>query len=109
SRYTILNLHEQDVVFPLEIEEISKNNAPYINPWQFKTEVKNVTFTWNGEILHEATDMPVRIEETGMNRYYGQLAFLQLEDQQTNKTSSILLTKETHDSERQLPNGDITG
>lgn len=116
--YTITNVNEGYPATPatysfdeeiIEIEERSTNNESYIDPWQFKIDARDVTFKVNGKTLHTLHRVPVRVEEEGLNRYYGEFAYLTLEDKQAKQTSFVLLLKTTRSAERELPNGDMIG
>jgi hypothetical protein len=52
---------------------------------------------------------PVRVGQEGLNRYYGEIAYLILEDKKKDEKQFILLLKKTREMQKEMPNGDIVG
>ncbi|WP_176140613.1 hypothetical protein [Halobacillus salinus] len=51
----------------------------------------------------------MRVEQNGLNRYWGDIAFIEVEDIKKNKKSLVVVLKKTREIQKELPNGDITG
>lgn len=93
----------------IEINETLQNNESYTDPWNFQIGLGDVSLLLNGKKFHTINDMPVRIEEEGLNRYYGELALLEVEQHAKKKTSFFVLIKSTKEYPKEAANGDIMG
>jgi len=63
----------------------------------------------DGKQLDKLKDHPIRAEEEGLNRYYGEAAYLTLRDKENDKSLFVVLLKKTRELQREMPNGDIAG
>ncbi|MCP3764969.1 hypothetical protein NLX67_21895 [Domibacillus sp. A3M-37] len=99
------NFHNQRI----EIEENIKNEEAYVDPWNNKIALADLTLKLDGMQIDTLRDYPIRVEELGLNRYYGQIAYLMLEDKKLDKTELVILLKKTRELEIENPNGDIVG
>ncbi len=74
-----------------------------------KIGLADLSLIINGEEIDSLKDYPVRVEEEGLNRYYGEIAYLILEDKINGETQFIVLLKKTRELRKEMPNGDIVG
>jgi hypothetical protein len=93
----------------VEIEEAIINGDSYIDPWSNKIGIADLTLKINGMEIDTLKDHPIRVEEEGLNRYFGEIAYLTLEDRKNGKTQFIVLLKKTKELQKEMPNGDIVG
>jgi len=93
----------------VEIKEAIKNEDGYVDPWSNKISIADLSLRIDREELDALKDYPIRVEEKGLNRYYGEIAYLLLEDKKSGKTQFIVLLKKTREFEKEMPNGDIVG
>ncbi|MEK9198236.1 hypothetical protein ACH0B5_13650 [Ureibacillus sp. 179-F W5.1 NHS] len=116
--YTITNVSKgfppTDTTFyfndhTVEIEETIKESKSYIDPYKFKIGIADLSVKVDGKVIDTLKEYPIRIEEEGLNRYYGELAYLTLEDKKKDKTQFIVLLKKTRELKKEMPNGDIVG
>ncbi|MCI2255535.1 hypothetical protein L2D08_14265 [Domibacillus sp. PGB-M46] len=99
--------HFQDHL--IEIEETIKNEEGYIDPWDNKIVLADLTLKLDGVQVDTLSSYPIRAEESGLNRYHGEIAYLMLKDKKMNKTDFTVLVKKTRELEIEKPNGDIVG
>jgi hypothetical protein len=93
----------------VEIEEAVKDVDLYIDPWSNKIGIADLTLKINGNEIDTLKDHPIRVEEEGLNRYFGEIAYLTLEDRKNGKTQFVALLKKTREMQKEMPNGDIVG
>ena len=93
----------------VEIKETIKDEESYIDPWSNKINIADLSLKLDGEEIDTLKGYPIRVEEEGLNRYYGEIAYLILEDKKNDKTQFIILLKKTRELEKEMPNGDIDG
>lgn len=93
----------------VEIQEIVKNEEQYIDPWDNKIALADLSLNLDGVQVDTLKSHPVRVEESGLNRYYGEIAYLMVEDNNMNKTELSILLKKTRELQKEKPNGDIEG
>ena len=93
----------------VEIEETIKDIESYIDPWSNKIGIADLSVKIDGEEIDILKDYPIKVEEVGLNRYYGEIAYLTVEDKKNDKVQFIVLLKKTRELQKELPNGDIVG
>lgn len=93
----------------VKIKETIKDESSYIDPWSNKIVNADLSLKLDGEEIDTLKDYPIRVEEEGLNRYYGKIAYLILVDKKVDKTQFVILLKKTRELEKKLPNGDIVG
>ncbi|MEG0261019.1 MAG: hypothetical protein RR651_14210 [Lysinibacillus sp.] len=93
----------------VEIEETIKDVEGYLDPWQNKMAIGDLSLILDGVEIDTLKDYPIRVLEEGLNRYYGEIAYFTLEDKKVNETQFIILLKKTRELEKEMPNGDIVG
>jgi hypothetical protein len=93
----------------VEIKETIKDEESYIDPWSNKIAIADLSLKVDGTEIDTLKNYPIRIEAEGLNRYYGEIAYLTLEDKKNDKTQFIILLKKTRELEKEMPNGDIVG
>lgn len=118
SKYTVTNVNNS---FPpteskfnfkghiVEVEEAIKNMESYIDPWSNKISIADLSIKIDGEVIDVLRDYPIRVEEEGLNRYYGEIAYLTLEYKKNDQVQFIVLLKKTRELPKEMPNGDIVG
>lgn len=93
----------------IEIKETIKDEESYIDPWSNKIAIADLSLKVDGSEIDTLKNYPIRIEEEGLNRYYGDIAYLTLEDKKKDKIQFIVLLKKTRELEKEMQNGDIVG
>ncbi len=93
----------------VEIKESIKDEVSYIDPWSNKIVIADLSLKLDGVEIDILKDYPIRGEEEGLNRYYGEIAYLILVDKKVDKTQFIILLKKTRELQKEMPNGDIVG
>lgn len=93
----------------VEVKETLIDEESYIDPWSNKIGIADLSLKLDGKKIDTLKGYPIRIDEKGLNRYYGEIAYLILEDKKNDKTQFILLLKKTRELEKEMPNGDIVG
>lgn len=93
----------------VEIRETLKEEESYMDPWQNRMDIADLSLLIDGEEIDTLQGYPVRAQDEGLNRYYGEVAFLLLEDKKKNRSHLIILLKKTRELQREMPNGDIVG
>ena len=93
----------------ISIKETIKNVDSYTDPWRNKVGIADLSLNIDGEEMDTLIDHPIRVDEVGLNRYYGEIAYLILEDKQTSKTQFIAILKKTKELQKEMPNGDVVG
>lgn len=91
----------------IEVEETLKDEEHYIDPWKYKIGIADLSILIDGKKVDTLKDYPVRVEEKGLNRYYGEIAYLTLEDRKKDEKQFIVLLKKTRELPKEMPNGDI--
>lgn len=116
--YTVTNVNEG---FPptastfyfndhiVEIKETIKERESYKDPWENIIGIADLSLKIDGKVIDTLNDYPIRVEAEGLNRYFGELAYITLEDKKNDKTQFIVLLKKTREYEKEMPNGDIVG
>lgn len=93
----------------IEVEETVKEEKSFIDPWENKTVIADLSIKFDGENIDTLINHPIRVAEKGLNRYYGEIAYLILEDKKEKKSQFIILLKKTREVQKEMPNGDIVG
>ncbi|WP_369902092.1 hypothetical protein [Bacillus manliponensis] len=93
----------------IEIKEVIQNDESYVDPWDYKIALADLFLVINGEEIDTLQNYPVRVEEGGLNRYYGEIAYLTVEDKKLDKTQFIILLKKTREIIKETPDGSING
>ncbi|MHA6251874.1 hypothetical protein [Oceanobacillus sp. CAU 1775] len=118
SRYEINHVNEgypatpasfefHDVTIEL-IEELSDEEA-YIDPWRYKLGFGHIALHVNGNEIDRLENFPIRIEEEGLNRYWGEVSFLTLTHKKIDETEFIILMKKTREIIKETPDKSIVG
>ncbi|MFJ9462693.1 hypothetical protein [Viridibacillus arvi] len=82
------------------IKETIKDESSYMDPWSNKIVVADLSLKLDGEEIDCLQDYPIRVEEEGLNRYYGEIAYLILVDKKVDKTQFVILLKKTRELEK---------
>jgi hypothetical protein len=93
----------------VEIEETIKDENSHIDPWNKRIGIADLSLKIDGKEIDTLKGYPVRMEAEGLNRYYGDVAYLIVEDKINDKTQFIVLLKKTKEIQKKMPNGDIDG
>ena len=93
----------------VEIKETIKDEESYIDPWSNRVVIADLSLKLDGKEIDILKDYPIRLEEEGLNRYYGEIAYLILEDNKNGETQFVILLKKTRELQKEMPNGDIVG
>jgi hypothetical protein len=93
----------------VEIEETLKEEYSHLDPTDNIIGISDLSLYINGEKIVQLNEHPIRVEAEGLNRYYGEIAYLLVEDKKNNLTQFIVLVKRTNELAEKMPNGDIKG
>ncbi|CDQ21234.1 hypothetical protein [Halobacillus karajensis] len=93
----------------IKIDEELKNKDTFVDPWEHRTAIGNLALIVDGEVKDLLKKYPVRVEQSGLSRYWGDIAFIKMADIKKNKKSLVVVLKKTQEIQKELPNGDITG
>ncbi|MDW0111103.1 hypothetical protein [Sporosarcina aquimarina] len=91
------------------IEETMKDEVSFINPWSYEIGIADLAIKIDGKVVDRLLHYPVRIEEEGLNRYYGDIGYLMVRDKKTNESHFVMLIKKTREIEKEKPDGGIVG
>ncbi|WP_047983854.1 hypothetical protein [Ornithinibacillus californiensis] len=90
-------------------EEIPNDSESYIDPWQNKVMLGDITVFLNDEVLATLEDYPIRAEWEGLARYHGQLSFLLMKDHQMEEERLVVLLKDTRETPKRKNDNNIEG
>lgn len=115
--YQITNLSEGEppsdplYVFNDHIIEIEENlgDVFYENAWQNKIGLGDIMVSIDTLEIERLKDHPIRIEEDGLNRYYGEVSYLNIEDRKQADSYLIVLVKNSREIITTNENGDMLG
>lgn len=93
----------------IKLKETIKQTKSYKDPWDYQIKLADLSLELDGEQLDILKNHPIRAEEEGLNRYYGEVAYLILRDKENDKSQFVILLKKTRELQREMPNGDIVG
>jgi hypothetical protein len=93
----------------IEIKESLKDEVSYIDPWKNMIMTADLSLIIDDKEIDSLNNHPVRVGQEGLNRYYGEIAYLILEDKKKDEKQFILLLKKTREMQKEMPNGDIVG
>ncbi|MFE8697375.1 hypothetical protein ACFYKT_13615 [Cytobacillus sp. FJAT-53684] len=93
----------------VEIKEEEIKDEEYTDPWENKISLGDLAIYIDKVQIDRLKEHPIRIDEEGLNRYYGEIAYLLLEDKNMDQTQFVLLLKKTKEIQKEMPNGDIVG
>lgn len=93
----------------IEIEETINDHEGYIDPWDNRIVNADLSLKLDGVEIDTLKDYPVRADAEGLNRYYGEIAYLELVDKKVNETQFMILLKKTREFRKEMTNGDIVG
>jgi hypothetical protein len=93
----------------VQIVETETNQTSYMDPWNHKITLMNLSLVVNGKKLDTLKNYPVRVESQGFNRYYGDIAFLNVKDKEKNKENLVIILKKTRELEKTNKKGDLIG
>src|SRR5699024_7120136 len=70
----------------IEIEEKLLDEESFLDPWDRKIGIADISIKLNGNEIEKLESHPVRIEEEGLNRYFGEIAYLKVKDLKNKNT-----------------------
>lgn len=91
----------------VEIKEVMREEESYTDPWHNKIGIGDLSLEVDGRKLDTLSKHPIRMEEDGLNRYFGEIAYLILEDGKSGESQFIALLKNTRELQKENENGDI--
>jgi len=118
AKYQIINISEgypsTDSTYlfegnKIEIEEEPQDGKTFLNPWDNKIGIVDIFIKVNGNVIEKLNSHPVRIEEEGLNRYFGEIAYLKVKDLKNKNTKLFTVVKKTVELTKEKSNGDIVG
>ena len=81
----------------IKIDEELKNKDTFVDPWEHRTAIGNLALIVDGEVKDLLEKYPVRVEQSGLSRYWGDIAFIEMEDIKKNKKSLVVVLKKTRE------------
>ncbi|WP_409290661.1 hypothetical protein [Peribacillus sp. SCS-37] len=75
------------------VESLQKDKKPFVDAWEYKMVLADLTLKVNGNELETLRGYPVRSEDRGLNRYYGDIAFLKVEDKKVDSEHFYILVR----------------
>lgn len=93
----------------ITIEETSSAKQGYTDAWHNEMVFSDLVFKVNGKEIDQLSAYPVRENEEGLNRYFGDIAYFLVEDKKVGETSFVLALKRTNETISAKVNGDIIG
>ena len=93
----------------VEIKETIIDEESHIDPWSNKIGIADLSLKLDGKEIDSLKGYPIRVDEEGLNRYYGEIAYLSLTDKGNGTSQFIVLLKKTKELQKEMPNGDIVG
>ncbi|UAL45545.1 hypothetical protein K7887_11320 [Sutcliffiella horikoshii] len=93
----------------IEIEETLKEEYSHLDSTDNIIGISNLSININREEIVQLNEHPIRVGAEGLNRYYGEIAYLLVEDKKNDITRFIVLVKRTKELAKKMPNGDIRG
>jgi hypothetical protein len=93
----------------IEIEETILDEEGYKDPWDNQIVFADLSLKLNGIEIETMKNHPIRIGGEGLQRYYGEISYLLLEDKENDKKQLIVLLKKTRELQKEMPNGNIIG
>lgn len=93
----------------IEIEETLKEEYSHLDSTDNIIGISDLSIFINGEEIVQLKEHPIRVGAEGLNRYYGEIAYLIVEDKKNDLTQFIVLVKRTKELAEKMPNGDIKG
>lgn len=91
------------------IEETMKDEDSFINPWSYEIGIADLAIKIDGKVVDRLLHYPVRIEEEGLNRYYGDIGYLMVKDKKKDESQFVILLKKTREIEKEKHDGGIVG
>jgi hypothetical protein len=79
----------------VEVKEEIKEGKRYIDRFNYNIALADLSIEVNGVEIDTLRNNPIRVDEKGLNRYYGEIAYLLLEDKKNSKTEFIILLRKT--------------
>lgn len=99
------NFHHHEI----KIKETIIQTEGYKDPWDYQIKMADLSLEVDGKQLDVLKNHPIRAEEEGLNRYYGEVAYLIVREKENNTSQFAILLKKTRELQREMPNGDIVG
>ncbi|WP_404346455.1 hypothetical protein LG311_11430 [Sutcliffiella horikoshii] len=93
----------------IEIEETLKEEYSHLDSTDNIIGISDLSIYINREEIVQLNEHPIRVGAEGLNRYYGEIAYLLVEDKKNDITRFIVLVKRTKELAEKMPNGDIRG
>jgi hypothetical protein len=93
----------------IELTEEITELYSHTDPWDYRISLADLSLGLNGERLDVLRNHPIRGEEEGLNRYYGEVAFFIVTDHKVDETKFVALLKRTKELQKEKPNGDLVG
>ena len=118
SNYQITNINDDDppahstYVFNNHIVEINETMSDvevYKSPWEHNIGLGDLEVMIDGKQIDLFPEHPIRIDDKGLSRYYGELAYLYVRDRWADETYFVIIGKKTRELIKEMPNGDIVG
>lgn len=88
-------------------EQLGKET--YESAWQNNMGLGDIVISLDSQEIDWLENHPIRIDEQGLNRYYGEVSYLVVDDKKKNDTYFVILVKDTREIITANQNGDMTG
>ncbi|WJY26825.1 MULTISPECIES: hypothetical protein [Sporosarcina] len=93
----------------ITIDETPLEKPEYIDPWENEMSFSDIAVKVNGKEIDRLPAYPVRSEQEGLNRYFGDIAYFLVEDKKAGETSFVLALKRTKETISANAEGDHIG
>ncbi|MDN4606581.1 hypothetical protein [Sporosarcina highlanderae] len=81
----------------VKVEETPIDKESYTDPWKYTIAFADLSVVVNEEQIDKLEQYPIRIEEEGLARYYGNISFIILKDKRRDEEKLYMILKKTND------------
>ena len=81
----------------IEVNETLLDKESYTDHWKYTIAFADLSIVVNGEQIDKLDEYPIRSEEEGLARYYGNISFILLKDKRKDDEKLYTIVKKTKD------------
>ncbi|MCG7343359.1 hypothetical protein MHZ92_04405 [Sporosarcina sp. ACRSL] len=81
----------------IEVKETLLDEENYTDPWNYKIAFADLSVFINGEEIDTLEQYPIRMEEEGLARYYGNISSIIIKDKRKDEEKLYMILKKTKD------------
>lgn len=93
----------------ISIEETLSEIEGYTDAWDNEMAFFDLAFVIDGQEVDRLPAHPVRKNEEGLNRYYGEVAYFNVDDRNKSMNEFVVALKKRKETIQEKSNGDIVG